>query len=348
MAKIALITKYYEKPQSDLALRLNQLRHELSVITHKNLSPPPSKNPPTFISYFNKWSFWESMRLFPRLVLNPPEIWHFIFHDISKETITRAHTSLAAMASLHPASIVVISFFGPISRTPTKVLKPLLQFADAITTCTREDLMRLKRAKCFDIGRTISEVLPPFYWEPVLTQTSLFEPEEDLTRLLSNLRSYVVIPSPEITDPQVIELIKKDNQLVFLAPRPDFDKESNHFYLPLQEASHNLGAILQNGKALLISFSDLSLPELMHYQHLSQRYGTPLIVNPLQLEMLPGLVVDKKNGWVLEKGHRSLSDLLQENPNLTLAQREFSVERSYLEDSGMNDLNRLYQRAFDT
>jgi hypothetical protein len=103
--------------------------------------------------------------------------------------------------------------------------------------------------------------------------------------------------------------------------------------------------VLQKSLGLLLAFSELSVLELQQFHAWTAKTKTPLLVRPSQNQLFPGLVLEGKNGWILEAGEKSLRDLLLINPELRLPKNPDEDPKFNLTDLAINELSRLYYKA---
>jgi hypothetical protein len=350
MAKVALFTQSLGPEFLSFAKALQCQRHEVMVITSKNIVPPP-QFPYQTLTYFQRWSLLEALRLFPRLLSHAPLIWHFVFSDLRQEKMSPAYGLLAQLARAIPGRVIATSLFATPTEAKRRQLRSLLKACDIVTTGSRESLMYLKRQKLLsDFCQT--EVLPPLQSldEEALTNKGE-EHDEDMEKLALSAKPYLVVPNSDFHRDGIhwSELSAKIS-LVFLADRPTLSfgqtlPPSNVYFAGSHLPPADVAYLLSESSGLFTAFADLSEIELMRFHELCSLSRTPTLATPRQAEALPGFCVAKRNGWILEKGVQSFRQLALDNPDLRLNQPQYERRTYELADSALNELNRLYAKV---
>jgi hypothetical protein len=336
MAKIAVITKDWNESARALALSLHQCRHDVTVITSKNIQIEESF-PFPILTTFKNWSSREVLQFFPRFFGQAPEIWHFVFSDPQSERPGPGHWLLALLVKSLPRRVIAASIFSGLTQTWR--WSPFLKMCDITTLPTRESLMHLKRRGRFSAEAEL-EIFPPL----LLRQSQKSQaPSSEIDNLIENLGNYLVIPSDRFPESPEWAFVEDFHRLVILGPRRWQQKKRTYVSQNLSEADFE--RLLLSSKALLIAFSDLSPTELMRCHQWAEKTGKPVIASPRQAEALPGLCVHQKSGWVLDRGIDSLRTLLLENPELILPDWQKRPRSYSLMDSCLNELNRLYSKV---
>jgi hypothetical protein len=343
MSRIALITKKLHPQVINLAQQLVLHRHDVVVITGREQTP---QNPTEFeiIYPFKKWSALEAIRLFPRLLGQMPDVFHFVFTE-PNETPTMAHFILSRLVLPIPRRVIASSFFHSPSEMSHFRLKYFLPASQLVTWGTSAHLLRARRS--LKISRnTVSEVLPPL---SPFSGNQAAQPSHEIQYLCQSFGKYFLIPGGPESFFDRVNLgefhFDEKYKLVFLSARPDERKQNIEVFYLHDLPSPDLEYAICKAKGILLSFSDLSLLELMQYYQWSASSKTPLLVRPQQTEMFPGLVKDQKTGWVLHNGERSLRELIRQNPLLRLPKKPDEEPSFEIIDSTMNELNRLYNKA---
>lgn len=336
MAKIAVITKDWNESARALALSLHQCRHDVTVITSKNLRIEETFPFPV-LTAFKTWSSKEVLGFFPRFLGQAPEVWHFVFTDPQSERPGAGHWLLALLAKSLPRRVIAASLFSGVTQSWRWA--PFLKMCDITTLPTRESLMHMKRRGRLNPEAEL-EIFPPLLLGQTSTESA---PHSELESLIENLGSYLIIPSDRFPEGPEWDFVEDFHRFVILGPRRWQQKKRTYISHSLLESQ--LERLLLSSKALLIAFSDLSPTELMRCHQWAEKTGKPVIASPRQAEALPGLCVHQKTGWVLDRGIDSLRTLLLENPDLNLPPWEHRPRSYSLMDSCMNELNRLYSKV---
>lgn len=340
MARIALVTDRINEAVETLALGLHQQRQEILLITgqdQSDLIPAQLRNAITVITPFKTWSIAEVARSLQPLTSFQPDIWHFVF-SAPESRPTRAHWALAAFVKALPRKVLIASLLheklweGRIGRTH-------LHLFDAITFTTRMQLMKMKREGAIP-KHALAEVLLPVPTE----KSTLRKPvRPEVLELRDHLKPYILIFGPATEPLETISRLVPETRFLFLGPRVH-RYESLHFAPDVN--SEELEVLAAGAAGILTAFGDFSVEELRVFWSLAERHRLPLIVSPDQAERAPGICIEAKTGWVLYQAHKGFRELLLENPNLVL-KREASVVRHEFADYSLNQLVRLYHRAFE-
>ncbi|PWU21662.1 MAG: hypothetical protein C5B49_02260 [Bdellovibrio sp.] len=336
MAKIVLIAEELNSVSWAFALSLHEQRQEVLLVSAAN--PNFSEIPPfPVLTPFRRWRLREATRILPRILAWNPDIWHFLFtsdHFRSRPS----HWVMAAVAHAIPHRTLAGSFFSN-NQLKTYTDLAFLNLFDLRTFGSRTQLMRVKRRAPF-WRPGLNEVLPPLEHQ-VTTERERLRPE--LEKLQVNLSPYILVPDPPPAQLNAAVLQKRGLEILLLSDR--FVARSPYFYSgPLNNAE--LEFLLRHSQALLLAECDLSILELRRYHEWAERTETPLLVTPYQNELLPGICWNQKSGWILDQGLASLPALLDSNPRLELAKGFAGLSKHELMDSTLNELLRLYQRAF--
>ncbi|GIL18310.1 MAG: hypothetical protein BroJett040_20610 [Oligoflexia bacterium] len=344
MAKIAIISQFITPQTLSLAQALFEQRNEVLLVTSRN-EAIPGKSPYQILTPFKNFSAVEALRFLPRLLAHKPDIVHIVYSH-EDENPSAAHLIIGNAFHAFASKITVCSFFhSPKSMQKWKA-KYLLSACDLVTYSSRDHLLYGHRE--FGKKTPMADVLPPL--DPVFSEGAAAA-GEDLKRLCQSLGQYFVIPSdPEsffksASKSHIHLALKNKFNLLFLGQRPQSALDLEYFTLDNLKPEE-LQYVVENSKGALLAFSDLSLIELQKYLQWSLETNTPLFVRPAQIEMLPGLVLDKKTGWILEAGEKSLEQVIADNPQLRLPPFRSHDRKYELMDSTLNEINRLYSKAF--
>lgn len=318
------------------AKSLHQQKQDVVIVTS---SPVDFPDVPPFpiLSPFKTWSLLEGMKFVPRLLRLNPDIVHFFFAE-AEHRPRPAQWVISSFAAGLPQRTLAASYFVDGSLRTLRD-RAFMRLFDVNTFGTRSQLMRLKRKRILP-RNAIAEVLPP------LENESLPEGRQvrgEFERLLQTLGSYVLVPDP-VPPALPVDLLKEQGFEVLALS--DLFRNRSHFFStgPLSGAERELA--FHHARALILADSDLSVLELRRYHELCARTQLPVIVTPYQNELLPGLCRHGKSGWVLDQGLTSLGRLLDEHRELSLPRDYGGYSGHELTDNTLNELLRLYQRAF--
>ncbi|PIS10438.1 MAG: hypothetical protein COT73_09370 [Bdellovibrio sp. CG10_big_fil_rev_8_21_14_0_10_47_8] len=348
MAKIAILSQKITPQVLGLAQALQFHRHEITLVTSYQEPVPDGTDYPV-LTYFKTWSAWEALRLFPKLLAQAPQVWHFVFSDMTEERPSGAHFVLAQLAKALPHRVVASSFYDNLHGISTSRMAPLTKSCDIVTTASRENLMYIKRRswlnRCCE-----TEVLPPFIF-PHPSEDN--EVDQELGSLLKSISPYLVVPGEELPASGAWEMLLPEVNILVCGSRPKskirplgFELSQPGVYFAGPHLSDSqMSQALAGSLGLLTALDDLSVIELMHLHHLCQQTRTPVLASPRQQEALPGFCVPRRNGFVLENGLHSLRYLLSVNSKLELSQAQFESIKTELADSALNELNRLYLKV---
>lgn len=335
MAKIALITDEINPISLGFASSLRQQNQEVLFLSSDRNA---YSQVPTFtlMTPFKDWSLLEGLRALPHLTAWNPDIWHFLFTGENARA-RGAHWALAAFASALPQKTLVASFFAN-QRLKSLADRAFLRLFDLRTFASRSHLMRVKRIA--RVNRGLNEVLPPIESAEFPDTRRV---RDEIERLAEVLYPFILMPDPPPAgfDPQLLR--SRGIEILLLSDR--FKFHSNFFYTgPLGWAERRY--LLEKSRALILAGCDLSVVELRRFFELSEQTQTPLMVSQYQNELLPGLCHHERSGWVLERGWESLGAILDTNPRLELKKDFSGLSHMELTDSTLNELLRMYNRAF--
>lgn len=336
MAKIALIAEELNSVSLAFGLSLHQQMQDVLFLTSANAEFSQVPKFP-IMTPFRNWSFFEGMRALPQVTTWNPDVWHFLFTSENFKT-RPAHWVLSSFASALPGKTLAVSFFSA-NQVKTMTDRAFLRFFDLRTFGSRSHLMRVKRQASLG-HRGINEILPPVeYFDP--READRIRPE--IERLSQNLSPFVLMPDPPSPhlDPNLFR--NRGMEVLLLSDR---FKSKTPFYYSGRLSWAEREFLMKNARALVLAGCDLSVIELRRFHELAERTETPLVVTQFQNEVLPGLCMHQKSGWILDQGVASLTSLLDSNPKLELAKGFAGVSRFELTDSTLNELLRMYQRAF--
>jgi len=182
-----------------------------------------------------------------------------------------------------------------------------------------------------------------------LTHFGNKRPSAEVQRLVHALGNFVLAPSSSFDHgsySQMQDILKQHHLKFLFLDERELPARSRLSEFHLGEVNTvDLAYVVQQARAVLLAFTNLSLLELQKYHQWSQATKTPLLIRPRQNDMLPGLVHQGKTGWILEEGENSFRQLFLENPTLRLGKRIDTESDQQLVDATVNELNRLYQKA---
>lgn len=334
--RIVIVAEELNSVVWTFANSLHQQKQEVLVLTSRKtvLHEAP---PFTVYSTFKKWSAIEALKMLPRLISWNPDVFHFFYTDDSQRR-RPAHWVISAFAAGLPNKTVAASFFA---ETGLRTLRDraFLQLFDVNTFATRSQLMRMKRKK-FLPAKSISEILPPIESE-ILPDGKRIRSEVE--KLVQTLDRYVIVPSPLPKNFPIQLLNKHGYEVLVLSER--FRPRSPYYSTgALSHAERNL--VFSKAKALFLAECDLSVLELRRFRELSEKNQLPVFATAYQNEILPGLCWHLKSGWILDQGLASLEKVLDDNAELALPRTYSGFSGQELMDNTLNELLRLYQKAF--
>lgn len=340
MAQIALITKTLNSQVLTTAKGLSEQRQEVLVITGAD-QVVPSNYDFQVLTFFKKWNGFEAARLIPRLLTTVPQIFHFFFES-EAEIPTWAHWTLGSFAKNLRRSVIV-SFGGGKIDSKNWRRNRFLRMSHTVIAPSREKLMQLKRAGL--IGENVlSEVVLPF---PEV-EADAQESSESAVDFLNHWQPFVLVPSQ--AESPVVHLLSEafqatGHRLVFLGPRPESLYADLRCLTIGHPSEYQLKKIAQMSSAILLAFHEYEPVELMRWQQLAAQLERPLIVLQKQIELLPGLCLHEKNGFVLGNLKDDFRRLLHNNPNLEITRFESHLTRTTPSDQSLNEVSRLYART---
>lgn len=334
--KILIVTEELNSVVWTFAKSLQQQKQDVMILTARGqeFETPPNI---TVLTPFKKWSLIEGARLIPRFIQWNPDIFHF-FYANEKHYPRAAQWVMASFIAGLPNKTLVASFFSD-GNVRTFRDRAFLKLFDVNTFGTRTQLMRLKRKGILP-NDAIAEVLPPIE-APELAQHTRVRPEVE--KLVSTLGKFVLIPEriPKNLTPEFF----KERGLEVLVLSHRFRPRS-WFYSTGQLNAAETEYVFRNAKALVTAECDLSVLELRRYKELCERTQLPIAATAYQNELLPGLCWNGQSGFVLDQGLADLAKVLEEYPDFTLSRAYSGFSGLELVDNTMNELLRLYQRAF--
>lgn len=336
MAKIALIADELNSISIAFALSLQQQSQEVLFLTSDASTYSEVPRFP-ILTPFRKWSAMEGLRTLPQLMSWNPEVWHFLF--TKDDSVSRpAHWVLASFASALPNRTLAASFFSN-NQIKTFTDTAFLRLFDLRTFVSRSHMMRVKRRPYFS-ARGLTEILPPLEHEDPAANERV---RPEIERLVKSLSPFVLMPDPP---PSQLDIsIFKNHGIEVLLLSDRFKRRTDYFYTgPISAGEREY--LLRASRALVLAGCDLSVIELRRYHELAERTETPLVVTQYQNDLLPGLCWHQKSGWILETGLAGLKPLLDQNPKLELNKEFTGLSRHELTDSTLNELLRMYNRAF--
>ena len=346
MAKIGLVVKNLSQESLSLAKALSANQNEVYFITETDARLPENLDFPVQTP-FRKWSLIESLRLFPRLATEMPDILHFVFTHPS-EIPTRADWLLANLIQPFPRKAVVASFFYSPEEVQSFWLKPFLAACHGVSWGSHIYLLQARRAG-LQSDKTPTEVIRPF-WSPEenISETLQSLKNEELSQFLQRIKPYLLIPG---THREFFESARESElffdqtlNLLFLDQRPSGQSFKSQYFLP-NLSQHEIRFCVEKSEATLMAFNTLTLSDLQKFWIWSQTLKRPLLVSPLQNEIFPGLVSPGRSGWVLDRGEESLRTLARDKFRLQKNSASSGFAQFPLFDSASNQLTRLFTSA---
>jgi hypothetical protein len=357
MAKIGIVTRSVDPLRLQLALALKSQQHEIIFITSQKDSNE-TENTFQSLRFFNDWSLPEATQFFLKTWNSLPEILHFTFGESSKDLPHSGHCWLAQLTRAIPGKVIATSFFGPVEKGV--MAKILTLQSDIVTASTRESLMLLKRKKWMN-SYCETEVLPPLYTY-FKADNKKQSPHPELIHLCQQISPFAFFPQwPKIPQGQVLHhqmfilVHEKRSQMKALRNRkssPFFDPEKAFFTgLSFDSASdlelqhHFLKTAISKARFVVTAFQDIPLTLLQRIHQIATKYQVPVVATPLQTEMLPGLCIDRRNGFLVRTPQDLEKILLKPIDDGLLENPIFETGSHHLSDHSVNELSRLYLKA---
>ena len=195
MAKIALLSKKFSPQLLSLAQSLKSHHHDVTLITSQSENIPDDVGFPV-LTFFKKWTAFEALQFFPRILMQAPDVWHFVFADSEAEKPSGAHWILAQLAKALPGRVVAASFYDSLYSLSPQRIAPFVKSCDIVTAASRESLMYLKRKNWLSKFAE-TEVLPPFMLQSSMEEEMV---DQELDQLLKAASPYLVIASERLPD----------------------------------------------------------------------------------------------------------------------------------------------------
>ncbi len=350
MAKIALITRKITPQVLALARGLLSQRHEIQVITSYrtefNIESESALNI-EILAYFKKWNWLETIRLIPRILQRPPDIFHFIFEN-NEDRAQTAHQILSQLAlRLRRSTVVTVGNSAVDSKSWHK--SSFLNSCQALIAPSREKLMYLKRQGLIDKHVKTEVILPLPIHEVALVESS--SEQKTIYDQCQKWKPYILVPSQprkKIVD-QLVELVQGTGlKLIFIGSRSERVFADLRFTCLANPSSIELETLTQHAKAVMLATHEYEPAELMQWQKVCSKYQTPILALRRQVEIVPGLCQHEKNGFVLDHLAEDFRRILATNPKLQI---QNYLRRSDLLtplDQSLNNINRLYVSAMSS
>ena len=132
--------------------------------------------------------------------------------------------------------------------------------------------------------------------------------------------------------------------VLFFAERPKKAMEKNFFFLGRSVFSQDFQAIAAAAKVCITAGIEFSLLELVQLQKNLWQSKCPLVSDPHQAEILPGICMNGQNGFV-HQDNKSLQQLISNCQELSWSENHHVSVHGQLKDLAMNELARLYSKA---
>ncbi len=227
----------------------------------------------------------------------------------------------------------------------------LLELCDLITLPSPDLLVRFHRMGLMDETLQLEIIPAQIFSLPEEMGSGKFQHEhKELEELLTRIQPYILIPlnfSSKFLKSPWIEILKEYSQsfsLLFLGTKEDPPQDLPHNLYTcgsLNEAE--LQSVIQRSRALSAAFFPIPPGKLSRLAKMCQASQTPCLADEQQLQQVPGLALPGRTGWVLDKGLRSLEDVLRTSPQLSL---KYSAQPHVLTsmDQSINLLSRYYKK----
>lgn len=344
MAKIALISHTASTQSLGLAHALHLQRHEVIFITSRD-QIIDEQVPFKVLTFFKSWSLLEALRFIPRLISHAPDILHIVISEKNPKETSVAILALASFVKSLPNRLVALTSYGSPSKKQRFILKPLLRLCDIVTFGTREVLMFHKRNG--DLKQNgVTEVLPPLIDFAPANMTLEESSSQDLAKLTSKLNPFFVIPTSLLNLEENWNDFNSSYNFIVLGPRPDRKTSEKYFFVGENLKSAELEYLLKASSGIYIASESFSVLELMKFRGWSLHFSLPVFANQRQNEAVPGICVHDRNGWLISN-LTHFEQLLKSKTRPKIETTATSDNRSTLVDSTLNELSRLYAKAFE-
>ena len=244
-----------------------------------------------------------------------------------------------------PNRLVALTSYGSANKKQRFILRPLLRLCDIVTFGTREVLMFHKRNG--DLKKNgVTEVLPPLIdFAPADVPLDVSS-SQDLAKLTSKLSPYFIIPTAQLSQAEKWNDFRFNFNFIVLGSRPDHKISEKFFFVGENLKNAELEYLLKASSGIYLASESFSVLELMKFRGWSLHFSLPVYANSRQNEAVPGLCVHEKNGWLVsDLSH--FEQLLKTKTRPKIEISETSDNRSSLVDSTLNELSRLYAKAFE-
>jgi hypothetical protein len=342
MAKVGLVAKHLSPEVLSLAKALSSQKEDVLIITSQNTVLPDSLEFPV-ITPFENWSVMETLRLFPRLLPQMPDVLHFVYAT-PDEVPTGGDWLLAKLLQPFPRKAVLASFFYSPEKG-SRWLSAFLHACHGVSWGSHIHLLQARRAGLVSEWLA-TEVIPPFWTPDIDPQAPV---TQELQELTEKIEPFIFVPGSAadfFKNARREELFfDQPVNFLFLGKRKIQNQKLSNCYFLEQDNLQNCKFVSEKAQAVLLAFNDFTLSELQRNWVWSQTLGVPLLVNYQQNEVFPGLVNEGKTGWVLGKDEESLRTLVRDGFKRPGLKSKPSNLPFPIFDSASNQLARLLNRA---
>lgn len=342
MAKVALITTRWTSEIAEYAQQLKRHNQEVIVITDKQ-SQISDTYEGLVLRPFTHWNSSEALKLALNIFNQPIDVWHFFADSELANKGFRAFLTLMSLNQVKNSPIITLSLTVPHANSSLLRLKWLLKFTDVVTFQTREDLMYFKRNDYIPAS-VQSEVWSPNQLLSLSRDT--LPTDLDLDRIIATRKPFFVLPTANSFF-QLNEKVKNsDWSFIVLEKAPHrLNLNDSAFTFIEGIGAAEIRKLSLESSGWILNEEELSSIELLNIQAVTALTKTPILCNPYQLELAPGLVRHKATGLVVENLTESFEDSLFELNRLRRSYESHESNSYFFTDTIMNEILRLYNQT---
>lgn len=374
MAQVVVICKNINHTLWPLVASLRAQQHQVTVITDRNTSVPPLEDHlqgVNVLTYFKKWSFWESVKIAPTLMSLSPQILHIIS---DQGQLSPAEIALSTLSYSLPHCVLSTSILNwDLKTRQNRWLQFLLERSDVVTGPSVDALAQLRGLNIKNRKQSRG-LLPPLI--PFSTEKNYFDNSQSPLDPWIQQKTTVALPwvfhfsEVQKNLPQ-LQKISEKYQILFLGSLNNWPlRQRKRCQLWLQEwnisfcfsESHRpqeVQDILKKCEALWLAGLPLNSIEYSEYLWMGINSESALVIDQRQAQIHSGVWKNSVNVHILpsENGilsntespswRKSIEALLSRKSLNTAEKISPSISRELI-DHSTNDLNRLYAKAMST
>lgn len=363
MAKILIISRHVTETSLQLAKSLKNQQHEIYFFTGRD-EPLHETFGIHFLTYFKKWSVFESVKFFPVMLGIQPDIIHFL---LSNDEVSHAEIILSTIAKIFPRCVITTSILEIKDSLKKKTaLKLLVKESDVVTVPSLEYMGHLRGIQTKSL-RQARGILPPLLSFKKEDDSYIEHNQEEfpLFQTLKN-KKYIVLPinnffKNELIAFQLLKIFQEKNYYtVFygswegyslrekkLIEKKLLNNGIKNWIITGTIKTSELIFLLKNCQALYLAHLKLSTSEVAELFIRAISTNTTVIMDVHQASIYSYVWKNKENCWILDLDFSltQLEDLLQAK-QIKLNAEFNNVSNSNLLDNPINDLHRMYNKAF--